>query len=200
MTHGPLKREIMQRVLMCACIAVFLLAACSGKEHAPTPPDGAGLPGKRSQEVELLFAKAHVLWKGDSCVEPQEAVQILNEVLARDPDFAAAWAYRGLAYSELGKREEAFDDLTKAIRLDPRAEYYADRGLASLRGGLFSAAHRDLDYSLKKNPKQYRAWNILGETALREGNAEQACEYFAMGCSNGDCEALQRARKDGQCR
>jgi len=190
----------MRRNVLSVLIAVFLLAACTGKEPASSPPDGRGLPGQRSQEVELLFAKAHVLWKGDSCAEPQEAVRILSEAIAQDQDFAAAWAYRGLAYSELGKREEAFDDLTKGIRLDPKAEYYAGRGLVSLRAGVFSAARRDLDYSLKKDPKQHRAWNILGATALREGNAEQACGYLAKGCSNGDCEPLQRARKDGQCK
>jgi len=190
----------MRRIVLSVCIAVFVLAGCAGKEPAPSPPDARGLPRQRSQEVELLFTKAHVLWKGDNCTEPQEAVRILSEAIAQDQDFAAAWAYRGLAYSEMGKREEAFDDLTKAIRLDPKAEYYASRGLVSLRGGVLSAARRDLDYSLKKDQKQYRAWNILGATALREGNAEQACGYLARGCSNGDCESLQRARKDGQCK
>ena len=190
----------MRRALLRVCLVVFLLAGCAGKDPAPSLPDARGLPGKRSEEVELLFAKAHVLWKGDSCTEPQEAVQILDEVIAKDQDFAAAWAYRGLAHSELGKREDAFDDLTKAIRLDPRAEYYADRGLASLRGGMVSAARRDLDYSLKKDQKQHRAWNILAEAALREGNAGQACEYYDRGCSNGDCEPLQRARTEGRCK
>ena len=190
----------MRRIFLRVCLAFFLLAGCVGKEAAPSLPDARGLPGKRSEEAELLFAKAHVLWKGDTCADPQEAVRMLHEVIAKDPDFAAAWAYRGLAYSELGKREEAFDDLTKAIRLDPRAEYYADRGLVSLRGGLLAAARRDLDYSLKKDQKQHRAWNILGEAAQREGNAGQACEYYGKGCSNGNCDPLQRARREGQCK
>ena len=190
----------MRRSMYCVCLAVFLLAGCAGKEAPSSMPDARGLPGKRAEELELLFAKAHVLWKGDNCANPQEAVRMLNEVIAKDPDFAAAWAYRGLAYSELGKREEAFDDLTKAIRLDPRAEYYADRGLASLRGGLPAAARRDLDYALKKDQKQHRAWNILGEAAMREGNDGQACKYFNKGCSNGNCEALQRARNEGLCK
>jgi tetratricopeptide (TPR) repeat protein len=190
----------MLRSFLNVCMAVFLLAACTGKEGAPPLPDARGLSGKRAAEVELLFAKAHVLWKGDTCSEPQEAVQILDEVIALDPNFAAARAYRGLAWSELGKREEAFDDLTHAIRLDPRAEYYADRGLVLLRAGVLSGARRDLDYSLKKDQKQYRAWNILGDAALREGNAEQACAYYARGCTNGNCEPLLRARGDGQCK
>ena len=189
----------MQRNLLHLCLALALLAACATRESAPTTDVGA-LPEKRATEVELLFAEAYALWQDDTCTEPQEAARILTGVIARDPGFAAAWAYRGLAYSELGKREEAFDDLTKAIRLDPRAEYYADRGLASLRAGVFSGARRDLEYSLKIHQKQHRAWNILGETALREGNAGQACEYFARGCSSGNCEPLQRARKDGQCK
>ena len=190
----------MLRALLRVCLAVFLLAGCAGKEAAQPLPDARGLAGKRSEEVELLFAKAHVLWKGDQCANPREAVRMLNEVIARDPDFAAAFAYRGLAYSELGKREEAFDDLTKAIRQDSRAEYYTSRGLASLRAGVLSAARRDLDYSLQKDQKQHRAWNILGEAALREGNAGQACEYYDRGCSNGDCEPLQRARTEGRCK
>ena len=191
----------MRRDFLIVCMAVVVLAACAGKKDvAPPAPDAKGLLGKRSEEAELLFAKAHVLWKGDNCAAPQEAVQLLGEALAKEPDFAAAWAYRGLAYSELGKRDEAFEDLTKAVRLDPRAEYYADRGLVSLRAGVLSAARRDLDYSLKKDHKQHRAWNILGETALQEGNAAQACEYYAKGCSNGNCEPLQRARKNGPCK
>ena len=190
----------MRRNVLTGVLAVLLLAGCAGKERAPSPPDAAGLPGQRSYEVELLFAKAHVLWKGDSCTEPQEAVRMLSEALAHDPDFAAAWAYRGLAYSELGEREEAFDDLTRAIRLDPKTEYYTSRGLVSLRGGAPAAARRDLEYSLKKDPKQHRAWNILGTTSLREGNAAQACEQYARGCSRGDCDPLHQARKDGQCK
>ena len=186
--------------LLSVGLAVVLLAGCAGKEPASLPADVKGLPGQRPRDVELLFAKAHVFWKGDNCTDPQEALLILTEAITQDQDFAAAWAYRGLAYSELEKREEAFDDLTKAIRLDPKTAYYADRGLVSLRGGVLSAARRDLDYSLKKDQKQYRAWNLLGEVALREGNTEQACRYYAKGCSNGDCVPLQQARKDGQCK
>jgi Tfp pilus assembly protein PilF len=100
----------------------------------------------------------------------------------------------------LGNRDEAFDDLTKAIRLDARKEYYADRGLVSMRAGMYTAARRDLEYSLKKDQKQHRAWNILADTVMREGKAAQACQYYAKGCSNGNCEPLQQARKDGQCK
>ena len=180
-------------------IAIFLFAGCADKNLTSPPLDVKGLPVQRSQEVELLFAKARALWKGDNCTEPQEAVRMLSEAIGKDPGFAAALAYRGLAYSELGKREDAFHDLTKAIQLEPRTEYYVNRGLVSLRAGLPTAARRDLEYALTKDRKQHRAWNILGDTALREGNAGQACENYVRGCSNGDCEPLQRARKDGLC-
>jgi len=181
-------------------LVLVLLAGCAGKTPAPSAPDPGGLPGKRAPAVERLFARAHALWKGEVCSEPQEAAQLLSEALDADPRFAAAWAYRGLAHSELGQRDEAFDDLTRAILLDPKAEYYAYRGLASLRGGLPSAARRDLEYSLEKDARQHRAWNILGATALQEGNTAQACQHYARGCSHGDCEPLRQARKDEQCK
>ncbi len=192
----------MRTVSAALIFLLFLLSGCGGSK-APPPASGqnvTGLTGRHSEEAELLFAKAHVLWKGDICSDPQEAVRLLNEVAAKEPDYAEAYARRGLAYSELGKREEAFEDLTKAIRLAPTTENYSFRALASLRGGAVAAAHRDVDYVLAKDAKQPRAWNLRGELARRAGNSEAACEYFNKGCSYGDCGPREAARKEGQCK
>lgn len=193
-----MQEKTMRRIFVCFICALLFMSGCAGKENPPTT-GGTGLPGRYSEEAELLFAKAHVLWKGDTCAEPLEAVRLLDEVIRIEPGYGAAWARRGLAHSELGNREEAFDDLTQAVRLEPTAEHYAHRALISLRGGALAAARRDLDYSLKKDQKQHRARNLLGMLLLREGDAAGACASFADGCSNGDCEPLQTARKEGRC-
>ena len=177
-----------------------LLLSCAAAERPAPQPDVRGLAGKRAEDVEMLFSKAHVLWKGDSCSNPQEAIRLLDEALAKDGEYAAAWAWRGLANSELGQREEAFDDLTRAIRLEPGAENYAFRALVSLRAGVLRAAYRDAEYSLKLNARQHRAWNVLGAAALSEEDQPRACANFAKACSNGNCDYLEKARSEGLCK
>jgi tetratricopeptide (TPR) repeat protein len=194
------REKAVRRMLLVLVCLIFFPSGCAERAAVAPLPDGKGLAGKRSGESELLFAKAHVLWKGDACTDPEKAIRILDELVARDPDYGAAWALRGLARSELGEREEAFEDSTRAVRLDPTAEHYAYRGLVSLRAGALSAARKDLEYSLKKAPKQHRAWNLTGILALREGDAERACAAFDEGCSNGDCGPLSTARAEGRCK
>ena len=177
-----------------------LLVSCAGAERPAPQTDVRGLAGKRAEDVEVLFSKAHVLWKGDVCADPQEAIHLLDEVIAKDGEYAEAWAWRGLARSELGKREEAFDDLTMAVRLEPSAVNYAFRALVSLRGGGLTAARRDAEYSLRMNGKQHMAWNVLGAAALREEDTQTACANFAKACSSGNCDYLEKARSEGVCK
>lgn len=170
-------------------------------------PEQAALPGVYKPEAERAFAEARVLWKpelsgladAEICSDPEKAVELLDKAIALEPEYAEAYARRGLALSELGRREEAFDDLTAAIRLGSKPDYYAYRALVSMRGGDERAAARDLDYSLKKQPDQSRAYNFKGVLALGAGDKKAACQAFARGCSNGDCSFLEAAREEKTC-
>lgn len=173
----------------------------------PDKSEQAGLPGLRNPEAERSFAEARVLWRrhlssladAENCADPEKAAELLNKAISIEPAYADAYARRGLARSELGNREEAFDDLTTAIRLEPKPEYYAFRGLVSMRGGNGRAAARDFDYSLKKQTNQSRAYNFKGVLALDSGDKQSACKAFSQGCSNGDCSFLEAARKEKTC-
>ena len=184
---------------MPVCFLVFLvLAGCGGKELEPYNP--MGLSGKRNAEAEAAYGRAHVLWdKKDVCSDPELAVQLLNKAIRLEPEYAEAYMRRGLARSDLRDWEGAFDDLSRAVRLNPTAEAYAFRGLVSMRGGNYLGARKDLDKSLSITKRQHRAWNFRGALNRVEGSQDQACKDFAEGCDYGDCNGLEMSRELGEC-
>lgn len=176
---------------------------------APTPsvPDPTPPSGVYKAEAEKAFAEARALWQTkaaslgavEACSDPEQAVALLDRALKIEPTFTAALVRRGLAKSEMGLREEAFDDLTAAIRLEASADNYAYRALASLRAGQERATRRDLEYSLKLAPARHLATNYMGLLELKQGNTRLACSSFQKGCSSGDCSLLELARKEKLC-
>ncbi len=183
-------------------LLALAVAGCgSGKQDAVKAPDLMGLRGKHDPRAEKLFDSARVLWKdSDVCSDPEKAVSLLDETVKIAPEFGEAYVRRGLAKSEMGLYEEAFEDLTAGIRLNPSAEAYAFRALVSLRGNHFMAAVRDLEYSLKLNSSQYRSYLYLGDMAFKENQMEEACGYYSKACSNGDCSRLDEAKELEICR
>jgi len=176
----------------------LVLVGCGGKELEPHNP--MGLSGKRNMEAEAAYARAHVLWdKRDVCSDPSLAVDILNKALRLEPEYAEAYLRRGLAKSDLRDWEGAFDDLSRAVRLNPTAEAYAFRGLVSMRGGNYLGARKDLDKSLSITKRQHRAWNFRGTLNRIEGYQIQACKDFDEGCDYGDCNGLEMSQELGEC-
>ena len=177
------------------------------ENEVPKTPAFTGVSGKYPPEAEMAFAKARVLWKrnststslGEVCSDPQSAVAFLDKAISLAPEYAEAYIRRGLAKSDLGQNEQAFDDITAGIRLSPTAEAYAYRGLALLRGNNLRAAKKDLEYSLELNSSQHLARNYLGVLALSEDRQREACKAFEDGCDKGDCSFLESAKKENIC-
>lgn len=192
-----------------AILGIFL-AGCTGTRSGGSASSGenlAGLSGKLNPEAETAFAQARVLWKGalssastgERCSDPEKAVALLDKAISLEPKYAEAYVRRGLAKSEMGKREEAFNDVSTGIRLKPTAEAYAYRALVSIRGKDIRAAQKDLEYSLKKDPNQHLARNFNGVLALTLDSKPEACAQFQQGCSAGDCSFIEAARKSKIC-
>src|SRR5262245_3995586 len=66
--------------------------------------------------VAYLFnlGRAHYLLR-----QYEEAIAVLKRVLTRNPDHASTYGYLGAIYSELGRLEEARDQMAEALRLNP---------------------------------------------------------------------------------
>lgn len=48
-----------------------------------------------------------------------EAIELFDQVVVADPEFAAAWCYRGKALAGLLQYDEALESLDKALEINP---------------------------------------------------------------------------------
>lgn len=183
-------------------LVLFSSSGCSlfsGPEHKTVDP--RGYSGKYDTEAEKHFTMAHSTWgKRDTSSDPEKAITLLSEAIKLEPNYAEAYLWRGMAKSELGKWDDAFDDITKSIRLNPLAGSYAYRGLVSMRGGNAIGARKDFDESIDMDSSQHRAYNFRGALELLLNDNEAACKDFSRGCSNGDCTGLESAKEAGYCK
>jgi tetratricopeptide (TPR) repeat protein len=72
---------------------------------------------KKVQKTETEFQKAEYLIKGE---QYEEAIPLLQSVVADNPRDADAWNYLGFASRKLGKNEEALGYYQKALAIDPK--------------------------------------------------------------------------------
>lgn len=107
--------------------------------------------------------------------EYQRAVEILSEVIAREPRVVEARIDRALAYEEMGEIEPAITDYEVAAGLraeDPWIRYRLAR-LLTAKGDL-RAAEIQLREALKKDPDNPSFRTGLADTLLARGRARTA--------------------------
>ena len=163
-------------------------------------PEARVAEGASASADSPAVAEVRTLWTELRCAKPAEAETRLTALLQKAPQDTGALALRGLARSELGKKEEAFDDLTAAVRAEPTARHYALRGLVLWRSGNEKAAQIDAHYALRTDKKEPVAHLVLGLAAHKAGDAARGCEEWRLACEGGQCMDWQEARSAGQCK
>jgi tetratricopeptide (TPR) repeat protein len=95
--------------------------AAGGGGPSPRPdmprPTPSQMPSPKDQARETDFQKAEYLIKGEKC---DEAIPILQSVVADNPRDADAWNYLGFCHRKLGKNQEALGYYDKALKLNPK--------------------------------------------------------------------------------
>ena len=191
------------------CAAVCLTAGCSlfdfhsdPAAHEPEKGAAAEDPGPQvSPRARELFELARSEWdEQDQCRDPAAAIGWLDAALQLQPDYAEALIWRGRALSESGYLEDAFDDLTRAIRSRPSALAYAERGLTGLRLGNAPGAGRDLERALSLDDGEPRAYVYRAALRFTLGEEQQACSDLAKACARGLCLPHEKAASEGLCR
>jgi lipoprotein NlpI len=95
--------------------------------------------------------------------EYDKAIGDYTEVIRSDPNYAAAYYNRGLAYATKGDYDKAIGDNTEVIRSDPNyAAAYCNRGLAYATKGDYDKAISDYTEVIRLDPNYTAAYYNRG--------------------------------------
>lgn len=106
------------------------------------------------------------------------AAESYGKALEIDPKFAAAFYFRGNAYSALNESKAAISEYTKAIRIEPKlADALMNRGILMRETGNFDGAVSDFSRVIKLDKKDanatyQRALCYLGKNDFRRAIAD----------------------------
>ncbi|HVV04309.1 MAG TPA: tetratricopeptide repeat protein [Puia sp.] len=109
----------------------------------------------------------------------QEMIDLLNRSILEESTTPELYFFRGIAWMQLQRNDEAIDDLTKAIDLRPdffRA--WQNRGLAWSGKRKYDKAIRDLHHAIGLRPNHPSTYRQLGNALLQVKDYDQAVEVF----------------------
>ncbi|MFM7818323.1 MAG: tetratricopeptide repeat protein [Verrucomicrobiota bacterium] len=143
------------------------------------PKDAAGASALRRLHRELT---------------QQEIVADFGVRIGREPANAAYRLERGKALGALGRQREAFEDLNRAVELDPRlAEAHQYIGVSFLERRLFTEAKMAFEEALALDPNLPRCHVGLGLIAEAEGDPVAAERHLSRALElNPADEAIRR--------
>jgi Tfp pilus assembly protein PilF len=109
-----------------------------------------------------------------------EAIEYYNYALLFDSGkMWEAYLKIGEAYYQQGKFDQAFENIKKAIAIQPKVlQPYFELGTLYLAQGNIDEAIKLFDEVLKRTPKAYRTCNNLGIAYMQKGDTKQAIYYF----------------------
>jgi tetratricopeptide (TPR) repeat protein len=109
-----------------------------------------------------------------------EAIEILNQAIARSPRDPSALIARADAFASRARLVEAAADYSAALAIDPTSvDALVGRGLSALYAGGSEAAAIDFTDALRLNPNHARAHYGLGKAHRQLGNYAQAIEHLS---------------------
>jgi tetratricopeptide (TPR) repeat protein len=113
--------------------------------------------------------------------EPDEALVILEETIARFPDEEEAYLLlSGLLMREFHEPEKLLDVMELAVSALPQSGHIRNQyGYALLNQGRYTEAIRELETYVRLSPKEPNAHDSLGEAYLVSGQPENALEQYA---------------------
>jgi len=107
--------------------------------------------------------------------EADEAIRLLDEWVASEPEFQESYYGRAYWLIELGEFERAITDLDSALRINPSyADALSERAFAHTELGNYEQAWRDVERALEIAPGHGNALNIRGFLQARTGQTEAA--------------------------
>ena len=127
------------------------------------------------------------------------AVGIGAEVLSAQAAYAQSaedWFKSARAKASSGDYEEAIDDYTNALKINPQfADAYFHRGILKGRLGDAKGAISDADKAIKINPQNAMAYASRGIAEELGGDLQRACADWRKAALLGNTYASEMVRK-----
>ncbi len=147
-------------------------------------------PATRDPEAHALYLEARYLWNQRNYPSELKSVDLLQQAIARDPNYALAWAALADSLIAIGDVEEvdpaaylprARDAALKALQLDPSlAEPHAALGMVAAHYDYdWPTAEREYKKAFELNPSyasahQYYALGLMAHGRFAEAEAQLA--------------------------
>ena len=129
---------------------------------------------ERKRQAAMRAAAVQAEEERRAEAERQAARRAETEDRDRDPNDAAAYNDRGVAYARKGKYDRAIQDFDQALRLDPnQALAYYNRGLAYRRKGEYKRARSDFSKALALDYDRATIEALLAEPPESPQRAEE---------------------------
>lgn len=155
----------------------MILFACKHYKYAQDDFEKADSLNYHDDSKMVLTARASNLM---SLKRYAETLDMLNRLLAVDPQNGNNYTNRGCAYLYLSKYPEALNDSLKAIKMGASGSTpYCTAGACYYRVGQYPYAMQMLDMAVRKNPKNFEAFFYRGCTEAKMGQADKAAVDLA---------------------
>jgi tetratricopeptide (TPR) repeat protein len=130
-------------------------------------------------EYELTFKIGKQITEGFEKRNFNDVIKASELSLERNSKNISAFNNIGYALLQQKKYQEAIDQFTKAIDVDPYWDYpYNNRGYCQLQLNNIENAFLDLHHSFEMNPDNSFSWRNLGAYYLRIGEFDKALHHF----------------------
>ncbi len=208
-----------------ALLFAFLLTACGSKQDtsmvSPDAPDTSSAPTASTQTLQpeqttIIFTNAELALVAQN--DASKTPSIEQDILFKDPEKNLALvntaleaekaspentvtllAIRSMLYSQLGRNDDAFEDITNALRQKANPKLYAIRSITLWRSGKFRGAILDADYALKKQKNLPMAHMAKGLGLFGNDQKTESCDWLEEACEAGFCYGLEYVKKEGSC-
>jgi tetratricopeptide (TPR) repeat protein len=111
----------------------------------------------------------------------EKAIALYTEALLENPDHCDIISDRGVAYLHLNNKVKCFEDLNRAIELQPNYSFrFACRAYAKNNFGDIDGAIEDYTIAVELDPDDAIAHNNLGLLLEQKGYQSEAKERFAL--------------------
>jgi len=150
----------------------------------------------RNLEHRVSLAYTYFL-KGDN----DQAVKELNQVLAIDKKYSAAYYNLGLVYSDEGRANDALEMFQKTVELSPQDHKgHLQKGILYREMKMYKEAVESLETANKILPGNANVIYEIGRVAEEQGNFETAITIYKEALSydplyKDAVEALKRVEK-----